>query len=121
MATLCSHPLIQDSTVADALWHAPPQTCRDIAAAGGTLLPAAVSWVSAQVGANRRDWKMSPDQRNQIAAVESRWAAWCGNDPARAAFLRNASLAFTSEEALFAAGDAITAPPAHTTTDAAGR
>jgi len=104
---ICGHALADPEILTVALWNADPAALRDVAAAAPTILPAAICWVRAR-------WpgvKFAGDDQHQlVAATAYRWERWANLGVGRAAFLRSSSFAFISEDDMFAAGAAITAP-----------
>jgi len=115
MTGICTHPRVHLRTIIDSAWQSPVHVVADIAAATGTLAPAAANWVSRELDraglAHERLWYVSAAQYNQISAAGRRWSAWARGNPAKVAFLLTSSFAFTNEDEMFAAGQALLAAP----------
>jgi len=115
MVALCAHALAPPDMVVGVLWRGPESIHVDVAAATGSLLAPAVSWVRRQVRASRTPGqpRLAPSlsQRAEIVAVADRWAAATHGQPAMVAFLLTSSFAFTDEDIMFAAGRALVAAP----------
>ena len=108
LAAVCAHPNAGFEVTAAVLWRrATPAQCAEIAASSDTLLAIAISWCKTWSG--YRDIA-SGHCRRQILATCDRWTTWAGTDPARRAFLIAYSGAFTAQDDLLAAGDALGTP-----------
>jgi len=113
IGAICAHPNATSDVLIAALWNAGSATTRTVAAATGIHLIAVIAWVHARMLSGGYADERA---RARIDETNLRWAAWCGDNPARHAFLLSASFNFACEETMFAAGVAILAPPAATHT-----
>lgn len=109
-AAICTYPLASPHAIIGALWNASPPLHQDIARTRADLLPVAVCWVRHTAG----DDTGYANQAAMITDTARTWAHWAGDSPARTAFLIASSAAFTDQDALLAAGDAVPAPAART-------
>ena len=114
IGAVCAHRLADAETVADALWNARLRITRGVAAAGGSLLPGAVDWVSRELDrkeiAGVRLARPDAHQAGRIAATLRRWETRCAHSAALRSFVAANSFTFTREDAMFAAGAGLVGP-----------
>jgi len=113
LTAVCSHPRIARATLAKVLCVAGVDIAHDVAEATGSLLPAAIWWVRANI-------ETAPAAKDSLALIDqthARWTSWAGTDPGRFSFLLNTSFAMAGagrEDDMLAAGDAILTAGART-------
>ena len=112
VTTLASHPSADAALVVRAVWNATAEVAAQVARTRGDLLSIAACWVRPKT-ATRRGWTAPPGTGLVALAVSTAttWAAWAGTNPDRRAFLINCWNEFTDQDSMFAAGEAVCAPP----------
>jgi len=117
MGGLWDHVLLDDQSITNYLWGAPMTVAARVALTTGSLAASATNWVARGLDGQsaRRPWglQLTPAERARVIAVTVRWAELTTGQPALVAFVVTSAFTFTNEDDMFAAGRAITAPPAH--------
>jgi len=111
LLSVLTHAAADINTMIDALWSAGPGVRADMGARTGSPHPAAIEAVRRRGGTSIVAW---PWERAEVEDTATRWATWAGTDSGRQAFLATGPFNFDDEEAMFAAGEALTCAPART-------
>jgi len=108
LGSILTHNAADINTMIDTLWSAGPGVRADMGARTGSAHPAAIESVRRRGGTSIAAW---PWERAEVVETAARWATWAGADVGRQAFLVTGPFGFNDEEAMFAAGEALTAEP----------